>query len=354
MLLKNLKLTNYRNHRSFTLEPDKNITFILGPNGSGKTNILEAIQMLATTKSLRAEIDQEVIKYDKDFARVEGVIEKDSDEETLEIVIKKSEIFENASVKKVKINKVAKTLQNFAGELKAVLFSPQDIEIITGSPSNRRKYVDLILYQESKIYKQAHSVYTKALRQRNKLFEIISETGRGRDQMPFWDAKILEAGKKIQDQRKILFEFLDGKINEYERELNKTPNKFRINYLINEINEERMEKYRDKEFLARTTLIGPHRDDFVIIMDEMDIAHFGSRGQQRTAMLALKLSEIDYIKFRTNLIPVLLLDDIFSELDPKHKKAVLDTIQDKQTIITAAEEIDVVTKKDTKPLKITL
>jgi DNA replication and repair protein RecF len=331
-----LKLTNYRNHEKYTINFDSNLTLIIGDNGSGKTNILEAIGMISTTKPFRGEYDQEIITHTKDFSRLDAEIEHE-DITSLEMILTKSLLTENGSTKKVKINKTPKTLQKFAGTLKTVLFSPEDIQVITGSPSARRHFIDNIFAQISMPYKKALSNYTKALRQRNKLLEIIFETSSGQDQLDFWNNVLLENGKVIQTERKNLFKFLETKMSEYEERLNKTPSAYHIIYHLNEVTPERQAAYKEKELYARTTLIGPHRDDFEIRLGDKNIAHFGSRGQQRTAVLALKLSEIDFIQHATAETPVLLLDDIFSELDNKHKSAVIETIKDKQTIITGAE-----------------
>ena len=339
MKLINLAIVNFRNHKKFKIKFDEKITLITGKNGSGKTNILEAIHLLSTSKSFRAGYDREMINLDADFARIDAEI-SDGDRNKLEMIITKSTVFENASSKRVKINKVAKTIYNFCEKTKTVLFTPEDIELITGSPSQRRKYIDLVLFQTGLEYKRASNIYNKALRQRNKLLEMMHEQNIGQSQMDYWTDKILENGMIIQNKRDEFFTFLKEAIKEHGTNLSGKEQVLGINYKKNQIDEKRLEFYREKEVLAKSTLIGPHRDDFEITMDNLDISAFGSRGQQRSAILALKLSEVDYFTQFLFEQPVLLLDDIFSELDKNHREAVMKVMSGQQTIITSTEHFD--------------
>lgn len=340
MKLLNLTLINFRNHKKLKIKFDEKITLITGKNGSGKTNILEAIHLLSTSKSFRAGYDREMINLDLDFARVDAET-TDGDRNKLEMIITKNANFENASSKKVKINGVAKTIYNFCEKTKTVLFTPEDIELITGSPSQRRKYIDLVLFQTGIEYKRASNMYTKALRQRNRLLEMINEQNIGQGQIDYWTEKILENGMIIQNKRDEFFTFLKEVIKEHGDDLNvKEQTIFGINYKKNQIDERRLELHKEKEILAKSTLVGPHRDDFEITMNNLDISAFGSRGQQRSAVLALKLSEVDYFTQFLYEQPVLLLDDIFSELDKNHREAVMRVMSGQQTIITSTEHFD--------------
>ncbi|HSX39308.1 MAG TPA: DNA replication/repair protein RecF [Candidatus Saccharimonadales bacterium] len=339
MKINSLSLTNYRSHKKRHVEFAANSTLIFGNNGAGKTNILEAIHMLSTTKSFRAEYERDVINHDADFARIDATVEVENEKNKLEMLIIKSKTFENASSKKVAINKTTKSLQKFAGLFNSVLFSPEDIDLVTGSPAHRRKYIDLIMFQIDYEYKKATAAYTKALRQRNKLLEMIFKENRGQDQIGFWTQKILESGKVIQTKRDELFKTLTPKLIENGEKLNPNHTHFTIKYQKNEISEARLESHSEKEIYARTTLVGPHRDDFEIFINERGLAGFGSRGQQRSAVLALKLSEMDYLSERIGERPVLLLDDIFSELDERHRAAVTSIMDLQQTIVTSAEDL---------------
>lgn len=336
MKIKELKLTNYRNHtkNSFKFTDDTNL--ILGPNGAGKTNILEAINMLSTTKSFRAKYDRDVINYEADFATVEGITETNDTTDSLMIHVAKSERSPNTSSKKVKYNNTAKSLNKFSGYFLSVLFSPEDIEIVSGSPSSRRKYLDTILSQASAKYKKALSDYIKTIRRRNKLLEAINETGNGADQLPFWNNKLLEFGEIIQKHREELITHFNSFISTDTTIPLYKGNNIGIEYKKNSVDTKRLLEYKDKEVAAKNTLIGPHRDDFTIMQNSRNIAFFGSRGEQRTAIYAIKLAEIDYLETHCGNRPVLLLDDIFSELDNEHRELVLDLITNQQTVITSA------------------
>lgn len=336
MKILTLQLTDFRNHNNLKIEFNEKSMLIRGPNGIGKSNILEAIHLLSTTKSLRTKYDREVIGHEANLARVKARAKVNGDVLDLEMTIAKSDKYVNSSKKIVKANKVNKSLNYFSGLLNSVLFTPTDIEILTGSPTVRRKYIDSIFFQIDKDYKKDLNNYTKAIRQRNKVLENIRDTSYGQAQLPFWDEKILEYGKNIQAKRKNLFDFVNLKVGEYENKLNSKDTRYVVHYKQNKISPARLEKYKNAEIASATTLVGPHRDDFFIEFNGFDIATFGSRGQQRTTMLALKLCEIDFITKNTGKRPILLLDDIYSELDPAHKTAIDEIVSLQQTIITTA------------------
>lgn len=336
MKINKLILKNFRNHLDKSIEFKDNINLILGANGVGKTNILEAIHLISTTKSTKARYDREIINYDQNFC----TISLNTPQDNLELQIIKGESDDNTSTKKAKINKTPKSLSYFAGTFNSVLFTPQDVEIVTGTPSARRKYLDMVLIQTSKGYKKNLSLYTKAIRQRNKLLEMIREKGYGHTQIEYWEEQLLTLGTQIQKERTDFFESIKESIQKYNKQLNKDDTNLHINYKINLINRERLDSHKDIEIAAKATLIGPHRDDFEIIFNNKDIAYFGSRGQQRTALLTLKLSEIDFIEQKTGEKPLLLLDDVFSELDLKHRNTVLNALENRQTIITSTEKPD--------------
>ncbi len=354
MRINSISLKNYRNHENFRTEFDKDLTFITGPNSAGKTNILEAIHLLSTTKSLRAKFDRDLINIGKDFCTVSGDVTNTQDDYSLEIQVIKSGIFENAASKKVKVSKVPKTVQNFCGIFNSVIFTPEDIQLLIGSPSERRKYIDAILIQTDNLYKKASAQYTKALRQRNKILETINRENNGRDLIDFWTQEILTQGTLIQDRRKELFERLSVHLNNQARNLESIGTSFTVEYKMNEISEARLWEYRHKEIATETTLVGPHRDDFEIFFNDKNVGQFGSRGQQRSIILALKLAEIEFITEKTSELPVLLLDDIFSELDIKHRKAVTDAVEKQQTIITSADDNDFIDNIEHKLIELTL
>lgn len=335
MKILNLKLTNYRNHSKFTLDFDEKLTLITGPNGSGKSNILEAIYMLSTGRSHRSRYDKDLIQYNKPFSIINAQVQTKDEEFDMELQIIRNEKFANVAIKKAKINKVAKSMQYFTGIFNSVLFSPEDIQLITGSPAERRKYIDNMISQVDIEYERALTDYTKAVRQRNKLLEKICTGQGGVDQIDFYTKQILTHGKLIQEKREKMFKNIKTPVSENGKKLCDGGTKLELEYRKNEINEDRLEEHKNQEIAAMTTLIGPHRDDFDIIFNGHNVSEFGSRGEQRSCVLALKLSEIEYIEKIKKERPVLLLDDIFSELDARHQEAVLETIDGQQTTITS-------------------
>lgn len=348
MQINKLTLKNFRNHTALSISFDPLLTMITGDNGTGKSTILEAIHMLSTGRTKMSKYDKDLIQYDKEFCTISADIETGDDKFDMELQILKSEKFENACIKKSKINKVAKSIQYFTGVFNSVLFSPEDIQLITGSPSERRKYIDDMISQVDIIYKRNLSDYIKAVRQRNNLLEKINKGLGGWDQIDFYTKHILEKGTMIQNKREEMFKDIEPSILKNGKLLNTDKTKVNIKYKKNEINSERLEEYKNREIAAMTTLIGPHRDDFEVFFNGHDVTEFGSRGEQRTCVLSLKLSEIDYIEKIKKERPVLLLDDIFSELDEKHQNAVLSTIRNKQTTITSTAVPDFIGSKNLK------
>lgn len=335
MKINNLTLTNFRNHNDLKLTFDDKITLITGDNGSGKSTILESIYILSVGRLKTSKYDRDLIQYNKDFCTVKANIQTNEDNLDMELQIIKSERFDNASIKKAKINKVVKSIQYFTGVFNSVLFSPGDIQLITGSPSERRKYIDNILSQIDLDYKRNLNNYLQATRQRNKLLENINKGFGGQNEVGFYTDQILNHGKAIQEKRSKMFEDIEPIVSKYGKNLNNKKTELKVNYRKNEINEERLQEYKSRELAAMTTLIGPHRDDFEIIFDGHDISNFGSRGEQRSCVLSLKIAEMEFIEKKKGDKPVLLLDDIFSELDGKHQEAVTNCIENNQTILTS-------------------
>lgn len=346
MQITKLKLINYRNHAKLTLEFKTGVNILVGPNGVGKTNILEAIHLLSTTRSFRAKYDRDLIKYEQQFANLEATVKKNGDTDDLAIQISQSPAFENKAHKKVKYNGLAKSLSRFSGYFYSVLFTPQDIETITGSPSLRRNFINSILSQISPAYKKALSEYVKTVKRRNKLLEIINETGNSHDQLPFWNDKLLEFGEVLQAAREELFVHFNSFLATQPALLGGIKQKLMVEYNKNSLDTKRLFDYKDREIASKSTLLGPHRDDFTVYEDGKNLAQFGSRGEQRTAVFALKLSEIAYIENKAGVKPVLLLDDIFSELDAQHKDLVLELIKTGQTVISCAEKPDFIKENE--------
>lgn len=347
-MISKLALTNFRNFKGKHLTFSEKTTIIIGPNASGKTNILESIFLLSTGKSYRVKVEEEMVNYEKDLARIDGelIISDKSTNETqnikLEVILTRGEIsiedakIEKVARKKLLINGVPKRLIDFAGNLKIVMFSPQDLELVSESPSIRRKYLDMVLSQVSREYRRAIMSYEKGLRQRNKLLFRIREEGLSRSQLLFWDRLLIKNGDYISQKRDAFVNFCNrvGPLNEQ---------KFSVEYDKSAISESRLEQYAAEEVAAATTLVGPHRDDLIFKIHEeegveRDLARYGSRGEQRMGVLWIKMAELKYVEEVTGEIPTLLLDDIFSELDHEHRSVVMDVIKGRQSIITTADE----------------
>lgn len=352
MYLQNIILKNFRNHTNININFEKNVVVIYGNNGLGKTNILEAIHLISTTKSLRSEYDKDLIKEDENFLKINTIIKYEDDEKNLELTIEKNPNFYNKSIKRVKINNVPKSVTSFAGELQSVIFTPNDLDNLFSSPSVRRKYIDSIFYQFSKEYKKSILSYTKALKQRNKLLEIIKETSQGKDQLEFWNQLIVKEGTLIQNYREKFFNFLNDEVNSLYEKLKLKNFSLKFSYEKNEISFQRLEESKEKEFYTSTTVVGPHKDDFKIYLNSKDVSMFGSRGQQRMSLLALKFLELEFIFKQTGLRPILLLDDIFSELDDNNKNSILNLIKNQQTIITSVYNLNLPQDYDSESLNI--
>lgn len=352
MQVDNIALKHFRNHNKSEYKFNPKITLITGTNGSGKTSILEAIYLLATGKSPKATYDVDLIQHDKTYASIKGEIENEEDSYSIEINILRNDDESHLSSKKIKVNKSPKAVAYLATVFNCVMFSPEDIQLLTGSPANRRRYMDLLLSQAFKRYRKNLSNYVKAVRQRNKVLEMMNEMHQGYDQIEFWDDKILKFGVEIAQDRADFTTFVKTSVDSMSDKLNHDKNTWEFMHKVNEISQERIDKYKDKEIAAKTTLIGPHRDDFSVLLNNKNAAEFASRGQQRTIVLALKLIEISFLEKIRQERPILLLDDIFSELDEIHRNAVINVIDRQQTIITTAEPLDYLPKNIGSELKL--
>lgn len=342
MNISKIHMNKFRNFDDKVLSFSDQITVIVGPNGAGKTNILESIYLLSSGRSFRARVEEEMIKHSEEIARVKCRLTGSEEKVDLEVVLTRGEVrlgttqIQKSPRKKVLINGVSKRVVDFTGTLKATIFGPRDLELITESPSIRRKFLDAVLYQVDREYRRAIVSYEKGLRQRNRLLFRIREEGLPRTQLLFWNQLLIKNGDYISKKREQLVEFINNTISFNDET-------YKIVYDKSSISEGRLEQYKKEEIASATTLVGPHRDDFLISAkkkneDERDLASFGSRGEQRMAVLWLKMAELTFIEEKTGDKPLLLLDDIFSELDHEHRKVVVDVAKCQQTIINTADK----------------
>ncbi len=331
MFLKQLNLTNFRNYSNLSLVFDHRPTIFVGNNAAGKSNILEAVYLLSTTKSLRVESEDELILDKKEFTRVEGFVveETPATGETELLILINRPTSEVGFRKKVLINGISKRVVDFVGNLPAVIFYPSDIEMVTGSPSLRRWHLDISLAQADSKYKKALSLYEQFLTSRNRVLKRIKE-GEGRtDELTYWTEGLLVNAEVISQKRKEFFEFVES--------LKDPLGDFGFKFVQSEVSAERLTNTQSREIAASATLIGPHRDDYTIELNGRHLSHFGSRGEQRTATLAFKLAQLEFMSATYGKRPILLLDDVFSELDENHRSLVGEIALKQQTIISTIE-----------------
>ncbi len=336
-MLKSLHLQNFRNYKKAYFDFGKSVV-VIGPNTVGKSNLIESIYLLSSGKSFRAEKDSQMVNFGHEMGRVRGR----SNDTDLEVVVTVGEVAGvRSQFKRFFVNGVAKRRADFVGNLPAVLFSPEDLEIIVGSPGLRREFLDNVLEQTDRDYRLSLLGFTKALRQRNALLELAKENwkshrpggplARREREFEYWDSLVIRNGSVLTRKRE---EFVDW-LNKAGKEILD----FRIEYDKSVISVERLLAYRDAETASGNTLVGPHRDDFIVLFNKgHDLKSFGSRGQQRLGVLQLKLLELAYVRERVENEPILLLDDVFSELDEDHIKLILTIRNNQQTIITTTHE----------------
>ncbi|HSX40696.1 MAG TPA: DNA replication and repair protein RecF [Candidatus Saccharimonadales bacterium] len=323
-MLGSLHLQNFRSYKKASFE-FATTTLIIGPNTAGKTNLIEAVFLLSTGKSFKGG-DEDAIMFTEEVARVST--------QGLEVVFA-NQAGQGRFVKKYLVNGVSKRRADFVGNLPAVLFTPLDLELITNGPSMRRRYFDFVLEQTDSDYAHARAQYEKAIRARNRLLEEAKKRGHKSQQIfSYWDDLLIQNGQIITQKRE--------EYTQYLNRFSKDVFDFTISYDKSVISKERLLQYDRAEVDATITLVGPHRDDFEISMfvdkEAALVKTFGSRGQQRLAILQLKIIELAFLEEKLGERPMLLLDDIFSELDEGHIDLVLEMIGKQQTILTTTHK----------------
>lgn len=332
MIIKSLELADYRNYESLDIKFDRGTNILYGDNAQGKTNILEAIYVAATTKSHKGSKDKEIVNFDKEEAHIRTYIERENVESRVDMHLRKSKS-KGIAVDGKKIKKAAELL----GLCNVVFFSPEDLGIIKNGPSEKRRFIDMELCQLDNIYLFNLNNYNKIVNQRNKLLKDMYMNPDLKDTLNIWDMQLVSYGKKIIERRAVFVEQLNEIIYDIHKKLSGEKEELHIVYepdVRPEDFEKNMRNSRDRDISAKMTTVGPHRDDFSIFIGDIDIRKYGSQGQQRTAALSLKLSEIEIVKKITKDSPILLLDDVLSELDSNRQNYLLNSIGDIQTIIT--------------------
>jgi DNA replication and repair protein RecF len=414
LFLSSLSLANFRNYRQLDLQLPAPVVLFQGDNGQGKTNLLEAVYFLATTRSLRAGSDRELIHFAAleepiPFARVEGKVKRRRGEAHVEIVIRADRPERRLPAivdgtppaelsKRVKLNGVARRAFDLIGQINVVTFSPQDLELVAGSPSVRRRFLDILNCQVDHRYCRTLSQYNRVLAQRNQLLKQIREGRQTQDMLEYWSEELVKAGSYLLHRRQRTVEALGRRIDGYFHRLTATGKTLKLTYHSSvedatgrrgdterergsegakeregseprtqdserdsslpqfsapstqrssedeaveaqaELFRQALARSRRKEVLQGASLVGPHRDDLSFRADGIDMNVYGSRGEQRAVALALKLSEVEFIQEATEEQPILLLDDVMSELDPSRRGLLIEALDPScQTLITATD-----------------
>lgn len=333
MLIKSLKLKNYRNYDLLALTFDPYTNILYGDNAQGKTNVLESLYLSGTTKSHRGTKDRDIIKFGCEESHIETIVEKKGITFQIDLHLKKN------SPKGIAIDKIPiRRASELFGIVHFVFFSPEDLNIIKEGPAGRRRFLDLELSQLDRIYLSNLSNYNRVINQRNSLLKNIYGQKNLMETLDIWDEQLISYGNKILERRKEFVKQVNEIISNIHFKLTGSKERICLCYeesIGNITLEEALKKYRERDIRMKSTTSGPHRDDICFLTDRgIDIRKFGSQGQQRTAALSLKLSEIELVKKSIGDTPVLLLDDVLSELDKHRQNYLLDSIHDIQTIIT--------------------
>lgn len=332
MIIKSLKLKDYRNYDLLDLNLDEKTNILYGDNAQGKTNILEALYLSGTTKSHRGAKDRDLIRLGFEESHIEMNIDKRGIEYQIDIHLKRN------SPKGIAVNKIPirKAVELF-GIVHFVFFSPEDLNVIKEGPAGRRRFVDLELSQLDKVYLSNLSNYNRTINQRNSLLKEIAYHESLIETLDIWDMQLIEYGTKIVERRKEFIDQVNNIISDIHYKLTGGKEKVSL-YYENSTGDltlaESVKKYRERDLKHKSTSVGPHRDDIGFQIGNLDIRRFGSQGQQRTAALSLKMSEIELVRMVTGDTPVLLLDDVLSELDKNRQNYLLESIHDIQTVIT--------------------
>ena len=332
MIIQSIELNNFRNYHSLKLELDKGTNIFYGDNAQGKTNILEALYLSGTTKSHKGSKDRDVICFGEEESHIRTFVQKKEILYQIDMHLRKNKT-KGIAINGIPIRKASELF----GILNFVFFSPEDLSIIKQGPSERRRFLDMELCQLDKVYLHDLAQYNKIVTQRNKLLKDMYFQPELKDTLDIWDIQLIQYGRKIIKSREIFVEKLNRIMFEIHGHLSGGKENMQVLYEkdteIVDL-EESVYRNRERDLKLKTTTTGPHRDDLIFLADEIDIRKFGSQGQQRTAALSLKLSEIELVKQITGDTPVLLLDDVLSELDHNRQNYLLNRIHDIQTMIT--------------------
>lgn len=332
MYIKSVQLKNFRNYQDLTLDFDKGTNIFYGDNAQGKTNILESVYLCGTTKSHKGSKDKEIIRFGEDEAHIRMYVGKDDITYKIDMHLRKNK------AKGVAINGLPiKKARELFGIVNLVFFSPEDLNIIKNGPGERRRFIDLELCQLDQIYLTDLAGYNRIINQRNHLLKDLFTNPSLKETLDIWDMQMVQYGYKIISKREQFVRELNAVIQDIHKNLTGGEEHLEVLYepsVEADDFEKVLKRNREKDIKMKMTSQGPHRDDLCFKVNGIDIRKYGSQGQQRTAALSLKLSEIYLVKEKIKDTPVLLLDDVLSELDSSRQTYLLDSIHDIQTLIT--------------------
>ena len=341
MWIKEIKINNFRNYNKEEIKLEKNINIFYGENAQGKTNIIEAIFLCSMGKSFRTKKEKEMIFLNKENASIEIEFEKIDRDGKIKIELSNKK---NVYINGIKIKKLSELL----GNLNVVIFTPDDINIFKGGPQNRRRFLDIMISQLKPNYMYNLNLYLKTLEQRNNYLRQIKEEGRDENLLEIWDEKLAEYATNISKYRNEFIEKIKNKIKTIHKEITANKEEIEIEYKTECLNKEEylklLKQRRKLDIIKGFTTKGIHRDDFVIYINKKELDIYGSQGQHRTAILSLKLSELNIIYEEIGENPILLLDDFMSELDRNRINSFLKNIKNTQVIITCTEKINIENK----------
>ncbi len=342
MWIKKIKINNFRNYKSQEINLEKNINIFYGENAQGKTNIIEAIFLSSMGKSFRAKKDKEMIMLGEEKSNIEIEYEKTDRDGKIKIELGNKKI---VYINGIKIKKLSELL----GKINVVIFTPDDINILKGGPQNRRRFLDIMISQLRPNYMYNLNLYLKTLEQRNNYLRQIREENKNENMLDIWDEELSNYAINIYNYRKEFIEKIKNKIKKIHSEITNNKEEIEIEYLSECNSKEKylelLKQRRKLDIIKGYTTKGIHRDDFNIYINKKELGIYGSQGQHRTAILSLKLSELNIVKDEIDESPILLLDDFMSELDEKRRKNFLEKINDVQVIITCTEKIDIENKE---------
>ena len=332
MIIKSIELKNFRNYEELNLNLDGGTNILYGDNAQGKTNILESIYVSGTTKSHKGSRDKEMIRFGEDEAHIRTMVEKNQMSYQIDMHLKKNRS-KGIAINGVPIRKASELF----GVLNMVFFSPEDLNIIKNGPSERRRFLDSEICQLDKIYLSDLTKYNKVLNQRNKLLKDMVFHPDLENTLSVWDMQLISYGRRIISRRRRFVEELNEIVRGIHESISGGREQLTLTYepdIEEAFFEDELNRAKEKDRKYCSTSVGPHRDDFSFLVGDVDIRKFGSQGQQRTSALSLKLSEIELVKRCIHDTPVLLLDDVLSELDSNRQNYLLNSIHDIQTVIT--------------------